>query len=71
MIPSAKRDAVLDLIMKYSDRYMRAEAVPDYVGTYGFNELGLTIAFQHSVPDATLPIFWSCTADWNPLYRRS
>lgn len=71
MIPSAKRDAVLDLITKYSDRYMRAEAVPDYVGMYGFNELGLTIAFQHSVPDATLPIFWSCTADWNPLYRRS
>jgi len=40
----------------------------DYAGFHG---LGLAIAFAHSVPDATLPIFyWSCN-DWRPLLERT
>lgn len=40
--------------------------------TFGFHELGLTVAFQHSVPDATIPIIWAPgPSDWQPLYRRS
>jgi len=40
--------------------------------TYGYKDGGLMLAFEHSVPDATLPIFW-CTgdADWVPLVKRA
>jgi hypothetical protein len=37
----------------------------------GFNEQGLALAFSHSVPDATLPIFYWDTPSWHPLIRRS
>jgi len=36
----------------------------------GFNKLGLGFAFEHSTPDATLPIF-HCNQNWRPLVRRS
>ena len=51
--------------------------VPPYMDdheqrAFGFNRLGLTIAFQHCIPDATLPIFWANgPAGWTPLMRRS
>lgn len=39
---------------------------------YGYKSLGLTMAFEHSVPDATLPIFWaSGVNNWIPLIRRT
>jgi len=71
LVPEDMRCAVIALINKYSHRYMSPDAVPKWVSMYGFNELGLTIAFEHSVPDATLPIFWAKTNSWNPLYRRA
>jgi len=37
----------------------------------GFHELGLTIAFEHSVPDATLPIFYWQQNGWYPLIQRT
>lgn len=37
----------------------------------GFNKLGLTVAFEHSVPDATMPIFYWQGNDWKPLLRRT
>lgn len=33
----------------------------------GFHRLGLTLAFEHGVPDATLPLFWWESATWIPL----
>jgi hypothetical protein len=36
----------------------------------GFGDLGLTLAFEHSVPDATLPIFYWEKSGWIPLIRR-
>jgi len=39
---------------------------------YGYRKLGLMFAFAHSVPDATLPIFWSAgTGNWTPLVERT
>ena len=39
---------------------------------YGYGEYGLQLAFEHSTPDATLPIFWADGgAGWTPLVRRS
>jgi hypothetical protein len=51
--------------------------LPHYFDTqdlrkYGYGEYGLQIAFEHSTPDATLPIFWADGgARWTPLVRRS
>ncbi|MBX3406696.1 MAG: hypothetical protein KF869_08025 [Phycisphaeraceae bacterium] len=47
--------------------------VPDSPGSVdhfeGFNSLGLTIAFEDSVPDASLPILRWTANDWKPLLR--
>jgi hypothetical protein len=37
----------------------------------GFHQLGLTLAFFHSVPDATLPLFYWEQNGWTPLIRRT
>lgn len=36
----------------------------------GFYQLGLGVAFEHSVPDASLPIFYCERNGWKPLVRR-
>lgn len=38
---------------------------------FGFNNLALGIAFESSVPDATLPHFHEETKNWKPLFKRS
>jgi hypothetical protein len=37
----------------------------------GFHKLGLGLAFEHSVPDATLPVFYTDRNGWTPLVRRA
>lgn len=37
----------------------------------GFGRLGLGIAFEHHIPDACLPIFYTTEAGWRPLWRRA
>lgn len=50
------------------DAYMRQH---QYL-TYGYKHRGLFFAFEHSVPDATLPIFWCRgTNNWEPLIERT
>lgn len=39
-------------------------------GWKGFHELGLTLAFEHCVPDATLPLFYWNRNGWKPLVER-
>lgn len=36
----------------------------------GFHDLGLTLAFAHGVPDATLPLFYSEKNGWKRLVKR-
>ena len=36
----------------------------------GFHDLGLAVAFYHSVPDATLPLFFWKQNGWQPLIER-
>lgn len=36
----------------------------------GFHMLGLALAFEHSIPDANLPIFFSTNDGWKPLVQR-
>jgi hypothetical protein len=37
----------------------------------GFHDLGLALAFEHSVPDATLPILYWRENGWKPLIART
>lgn len=36
----------------------------------GYEGLGLAMAFEHSVPDATIPLYYWEKSGWNPLVRR-
>lgn len=39
---------------------------------YGYKNRGLMFGFEHSIPDATLPIFWSPgNNEWEPLIERT
>ncbi len=54
------------------DASVRAGIVTNYkYGWQGFNDLALAIAFEHSVPDATMPIFFWDRDGWIPLIRRT
>ncbi len=37
----------------------------------GFHGLGLSVAFEHGIPDASLPLFFSERNGWKPLMRRA
>ena len=39
-------------------------------GWKGFADLGLAIAFEKSVPDATLPLFYWEAEGWRPLVKK-
>lgn len=47
----------------------RAGILPAW--NFGYHGLALTIAFSHSVPDATLPIYWHQSDTWKALVPRS
>lgn len=67
--------AIDALLTKYAVRLTPRE--PYIAGNplyrkYGYKERKLLMAFDHSVPDATLPIFWSPGQDnWEPLIERT
>lgn len=42
---------------------------PWVVSPYGFCQLGLALAFEHTIPDATLPIFWAERPGKSPWHR--
>jgi len=51
---------------------MRAGIVENFkYGWEGFHQLALALAFWHSVPDATLPLFYWDKNGWIPLVRRT
>ncbi len=65
---------ILGFLRKYSSRLRPMEA---YIARYpkflafGYHTLGYLLGFEHSIPDATLPIFWSPgEGDWEPLIER-
>ena len=69
---SGLQAAVSALLAKYANdlilpQYMTAGTFP----RQGFANLGLTLGFQHSIPDATLPIYWaSGTGSWTRMGKR-
>ena len=37
---------------------------------YGYGKLSLTVGFEHSTPNATLPLYWYSSESFRPLVRR-
>jgi len=64
--PESLRTAGYEFVRESSDR----AGIPKSRWR-GFAELGLALAFEHSVPDATLPLFYWDQNGWNPLIRRT
>jgi len=61
-------------LIKYSPRLCPSEKYiannSSYLA-YGYKNRGLLFGFEHSIPDATLPIFWAPgTNGWEPLIER-
>jgi hypothetical protein len=65
---AAARDHGAKLLHEASVRAGIGEHGPN--GWRGFHNLGLTIAFSHCIPDATLPIYYWEENGWKPLMRR-
>lgn len=68
------RDEVRRFLWKYSSRLTPAEHYMQnsLYKLLGYKERALMLAFEHSVPDATLPIFWSAgSGPWQPLVART
>jgi hypothetical protein len=68
------QDSIVALLEKYSQLLTPRE---EYMSNnpawkaFGFKEKGLLFGFSHSIPDATLPIFWSPGINnWEPLIER-
>jgi hypothetical protein len=68
--PDELRATATDFIREASVR----AGIPDTDGGEddwrGYHKLGLTVAFSHGVPDATIPLFWWESETWNPLKKR-
>ena len=70
--PTRLRSTAEDFLLSVSQR----AGIPDTGGKEpddwrGFASLGLTIAIEDSMPDATLPIIYWDKNDWRPLMRRT
>lgn len=65
---------VEDFLIRYASQLRPREPFiaqePRY-RAFGYKERGLLFGFEHSIPDATLPIFWSPgVSGWEPLIER-
>lgn len=70
--PDSLRPTATDFVRTASKR----AGIPDTGGVavddwMGYKGLGLALAFAHSVPDATIPLFYWEDNGWNPLIRRT
>ena len=68
MWPEPLRPQAFDFISSASER----AGIKDQYGAHwaGFHGLALSLAFAHSVPDATLPLYYWEHNGWKPLVRR-
>jgi hypothetical protein len=63
-----------DLLRKYAHvlRNMPPHFRTEAQRMYGHHELGLLLAFEHTAPDATVPLIWADgPSNWTPLVRRT
>lgn len=62
-MPVSERNASLEIIKKYN-RVVSTS-------TLGFSQLGGLLAFDHNTPNTTLPVIWSNSKGWLPLFPRA
>lgn len=67
--PDELKSSAADVIFSVS----RRAGIVNELGNYwnGFHKLALAVAFGHSIPDATLPLFFWNDNGWIPLIRRT
>ena len=51
-------------------RYLETLCQNRNIPLLGFHKLDFAVAFHHSIPDATLPLFFTKNSRWNPLIKR-
>lgn len=66
VMPAALRSQVAQVV-----RAASARAGVDPRVAFGYRDLALALAFSHSVPDATLPLFWQESDSWKALVPRT
>ncbi|MEJ1177178.1 hypothetical protein WA845_23290 [Agrobacterium sp. CMT1] len=68
---TSEAQAAIDVLRAISERagYDKDDGGQD--AWHGFHKLGLTLGFEHGIPDASLPIFFSERNGWRPLMRRA
>lgn len=59
--------AGVEFIKKYRNLYGYTQEDGSEEDWRGFHKLGLSIAFEHSIPDSTMPIYRSTRNNWKPL----
>jgi hypothetical protein len=69
-------ERLLSTAANFVEEASRRADIPDTNGAsvndwQGFRKLGLAVAFHHSVPDATMPIFYWEQKGWKPLIRKT
>lgn len=62
-MPVSERNATLEIIKKYN-RVVSTSSL-------GFSQLGGLLAFDHNTPNTTLPVIWSNSKGWLPLFPRA
>ncbi|MGB3772044.1 MAG: hypothetical protein WBA00_12955 [Rhodococcus sp. (in: high G+C Gram-positive bacteria)] len=65
-IPASMSGDIDDFLARYA-----RPAGYEVSDRFGYGNLGLTIGFEHSIPDCTLPIYWSQSPGWKTLRKRS
>lgn len=70
MWPDDEKANGMSIIEKYSKRLGYRDDNGSENDWRGFHCLGLGLAFEHSTPDASLPIFFSERNGWRPLVTR-
>ena len=68
--PTALKPHAVDFLCNASQRAGIVDEFGD-PGWKGFHGLALPLAFSHSVPDATLPLYFWNSNDWTPLITRT
>lgn len=68
--PAALKPHAADFLLNASRRAGIVDGL-DGLSWKGFHDLALPLAFSHSVPDATLPLYFWDRNGWTPLITRS
>jgi hypothetical protein len=65
-----KVDGIEDRLKSDYDAIADEVGLGGSAGRYGFENQGLTYAFDHGTPNNTLPIYWYSGRSWTPLVNR-